>query len=69
MSLKTIEEHNREKLAKKQSLTIVGEPSGIECPDCHTELVSNPHAPKSILDPPMKRVDCPKCDFSTFVLA
>lgn len=69
MPLKTIEEHNQEKLAKKQSLAIVGEPSGIECPNCKAELVSQAHAPKSIIDPPMKRVDCPKCEFSTFVLA
>jgi transposase len=64
--LKSLEEYERERSAVVEA--VVPNRTGVSCPECGAELISDGNSLISTL-PPMKRVTCPACEFSKVVLA
>lgn len=61
--LKTVEQFQKEALVR---VAYSKEPSGVECPNCATELLIRARFPQA--DPPIMLVDCDKCSYSISLL-
>jgi YgiT-type zinc finger domain-containing protein len=63
--MQSLEDYEREREAAQ--LPVITNTTGISCPECGEELVSEPVLFTRI--PPMQRVTCPVCGFSKVVRA
>lgn len=69
--LKSIEEHNKEKLDKNRN-KVQKPKTGIACPQCGSELVEDQVGPMNTIlptHPPKKPVKCEDCGYATSVFA
>lgn len=68
--LKSLEDHNREKMNFGYDLFIDNPvPNGIACPECGEEMMdSNPMCMLACI-PPKKNIDCPSCGHKDFRIA
>ena len=67
MSLKTVEEHNREARERYRAAN-EPKPTGIACSECGAEMLDHGGA-QMLSIPPQKMVSCPKCGCAVCVVA
>ena len=65
--MKTIEEHNKERINSFRVLEKVG--TGIQCPQCGDELLETNPGTLLMSNPPQKIVHCPTCKYKSYIIA
>jgi hypothetical protein len=64
MTLKDLEQHNKDVLAKFWPKEPGPQPNGIACPRCGAELLDTNPSAMLLTSPPQFNIHCPECPFT-----
>lgn len=66
--MKTLDEHNQDKILANKEARKRKHLSGIACPKCKTEMIFPRPYEMLLSDPPQKTIECPECGYNGYMI-